>query len=215
MKTISLSSAHFSVRFPVGGASVRTTLVGILLLGGLTLLTPFSAAHAQGDKTKPIKPTDPGSKPADPGTKAADPGTKPTDPASPDGAVKTGEKVPPSKEAVPADTAKKEVKKPVWTNDLTSVTIPDKRAIGKIRGEDFVLDYAELQGGVLSLRQGTQFFPDREFKLFLFSGNSRLDGQSLTITDDEVPGVPSPPHIYLSVEADPKALPNAKTYTGG
>src|SRR5438067_348726 len=53
---------------------------------------------------------------------------------------------------------------PVWMADLSKVTVPQKPAIGKLHGETFTLDRAELQGGTLSLRQGREFFADLEFK---------------------------------------------------
>src|SRR5438045_2687720 len=59
--------------------------------------------------------------------------------------------------------------KPSWTADLSKVTIPQKTAVGSLHGESFTVERAELQNGVLSLRQGREFFADLEFKLFLFT----------------------------------------------
>jgi hypothetical protein len=105
--------------------------------------------------------------------------------------------------------------KPVWTADLSKVTIPTKTAVGSLHGEPFTVERAELQNGVLSLRQGREFFADLEFKLFLFTPqNMRLDGQSLEILDEENPSVKTVPHIHMSWKPDAKSLPKTKTWTG-
>ena len=57
---------------------------------------------------------------------------------------------------------------PVWTSDISKAVIPQKPASGRLHGEPFTIERAELQGGTLSLRQGHEFFADLEFKLFLF-----------------------------------------------
>lgn len=104
---------------------------------------------------------------------------------------------------------------PVWMADLSKATIPQKPAAGRLHGETFTIDRAELQGGTLSLRQGTQFFPDLEFKLFLFVNSyTSLENQFLDILDEENPPVKMVPHIYMSWKPDSKSLPKSKSWTG-
>ena len=104
---------------------------------------------------------------------------------------------------------------PIWMADLSKATIPRKPASGKLHGEPFTLERAELQQGILSLRQGREFFPDLEFKLFLFVDSyTRLEGQYLDILDEENPPVKSVPHVYMSWKPDSKSLPKTKTWTG-
>ena len=78
---------------------------------------------------------------------------------------------------------------PFWMADISRAEIPKKPASGKLHGEAFTLERAELQGGVLSLRQGQEFFADLEFKLFLFvDGPGRLENQGVDLISN--PSVP-------------------------
>jgi tetratricopeptide (TPR) repeat protein len=55
-----------------------------------------------------------------------------------------------------------------WTMELKQAEIPDDMAAGRICGNDFTVEKAKVENGILSLRQGQDFFPDREFMIFLF-----------------------------------------------
>lgn len=102
-----------------------------------------------------------------------------------------------------------------WLADISKAAIPRKPAIGRLHGEPFRIEGAVLQGGVLSLRQGSDFFADLEFKLFLFvDGPGRLENQGLDILDEENPPTKTVPHVYMSWKPDPKSLPKTKTWTG-
>ena len=104
---------------------------------------------------------------------------------------------------------------PVWMADLSKANIPQKPATGRLHGEPFTIERAELQQGTLSLRQGSAFFADLEFKLFLFVDSyTRLEGQFLDILDEENPPVKTVPHVYMSWKPDPKSLPKSKSWTG-
>ena len=125
------------------------------------------------------------------------------------GAAKTAK----SDKAEAKDAAKDAA--PAWLADISKATVPQKPASGRLHGEPFTLERAELQGGVLSLRQGHEFFADLEFKLFLFVDSyTRLEGQYLDILDEENPPVKSVPHVYMSWKPDPKSLPKSKSWTG-
>ena len=115
----------------------------------------------------------------------------------------------------PGDKSAAKSDAPVWTADISKVVAPKKPAIGKLHGEVFSLERAEIQNGVLVLRQGKDFFPDLEFKLFLFvDSTSKLEGRSLEIVDEENPPVKNIPHVYISWKPDAKGLPKTKTWTG-
>lgn len=104
---------------------------------------------------------------------------------------------------------------PTWMADISRAEIPKKPASGKLHGETFTLERAELQGGVLSLRQGQEFFADLEFKLFLFvDGPGQLENQGLEIIDEENPPTKTVPHVYVSWKPDAKSLPKTKSWTG-
>jgi hypothetical protein len=92
--------------------------------------------------------------------------------------------------------AKTDVRKPAWTLDLAQMKIPDAKASGKIRDVDFVLDKAELENGVLTLRQGKDFFPDAAVKVWLFlKDEETVEGKSFRITPNKGFGGP---HLELN-----------------
>ena len=103
-----------------------------------------------------------------------------------------------------------------WVEQLTDVTPPKTRAAGKIHGATFTMTRAEIQQGVLSLRQGTGFFPDMEWTLFLFAQKvTDLEGHFLNIETEDIEGVKNQPHVYMSWKESGKDLPKTKTWTGG
>ncbi|MEK7466761.1 MAG: hypothetical protein AAB074_05030 [Planctomycetota bacterium] len=57
---------------------------------------------------------------------------------------------------------------PGWRSSLDGVAIPDIPASGKIHGEPFAVEVAEIENGILHLKQGKEFFADKEFTVFLF-----------------------------------------------
>jgi hypothetical protein len=113
------------------------------------------------------------------------------------------------------ESAAKKDDAPTWLADISKAKVPQKPAVGKIHGEPFAIDRAELQGGVLSLRQGTEFFADLEFKLFLFIDSyTKLENQFLDIFDEENPPTKTVPHVYIGWKPDSKSLPKTKSWTG-
>ncbi len=114
----------------------------------------------------------------------------------------------------PASAVTKE-SKAGWIEELTDVEFPKTKASGKLHGEIFTMDRAEIQQGTLSLRQGTGFFADKEWKVFLFANDiSRLEGHFLTIESEDTEPVKNMPHVYMSWKENSKDLPKTKTWTG-
>jgi len=113
------------------------------------------------------------------------------------------------------ESAAKKDDAPVWLADISKAKVPQKPAVGRIHGEPFTIERAELQGGTLSLRQGHEFFADLEFKLFLFVDSyTKLENQFLDIFDEENPPTKTVPHVYISWKPDAKSLPKTKSWTG-
>ncbi len=112
----------------------------------------------------------------------------------------------------PADTKKEAT----WLEELTDVAIPKTKATGKIHGNAFTIQRAEIQQGTLTMRQGSGFFADLEWKLFLFAPEiSRLEGHFLNIDTEDTEAVKNMPHVYMSWKEGGKDLPKTKTWTGG
>ena len=55
-----------------------------------------------------------------------------------------------------------------WKKDLKNVKIPGTPARGKIHGEAFVSKSVILENGILTIRDGDEFFPDHAVLVFLF-----------------------------------------------
>ena len=95
----------------------------------------------------------------------------------------------------PAPAAKPAASKPVWTKDLARMRIPEGTVSGKIHGEEFVLGAAELQDGILTLRQGEDFFPDLALTIFLFlKEGETVEGKKFKITPKTGFGSP---HVHV------------------
>ena len=95
----------------------------------------------------------------------------------------------------PAPTAKPAASKPVWMMDLARMRIPEGTVSGKIHGEEFVLDAAEFQNGILTLRQGKDTFPDLALTIFLFlKEGETVEGKKFTTTPKTGSGKP---HVHV------------------
>jgi hypothetical protein len=69
----------------------------------------------------------------------------------------------------------------VWRQDVTRLSIPSVPAQGKIHGQSFTVDRAEIVNGVLSLKQGKDLFGDRRFSVHLsLKPGEKPDGRLFT-----------------------------------
>src|SRR3989442_1719512 len=101
-----------------------------------------------------------------------------------------------------------------WRDRLNGVRIPNSPAGGRIRGEAFKVERAELQGTHLRLRQGKGFFSDREI-LVLFNGKqSDLSGKDFTVNEDMGFGS-DVPNVHMSWMPKGARLPKTKMYMEG
>ncbi len=101
----------------------------------------------------------------------------------------------------------------MWRADLEGVNIPASPAAGMIHGEPFRVQDAMLENGILTLRQGQNFFADREIKIFTFkSMEEEPYGTVFRATTKHKYGVP---HVHLSRMEKGKNLPKIKIYSGG
>jgi hypothetical protein len=100
----------------------------------------------------------------------------------------------------------------VWRSDLSKAKVPGEPAAGKIHGERFVVEKAELQGTILTLRQGQEFFADREFKIFLFSAGQKPEGKTWNVRTDT--GFDSP-HVHMSYRVEKEGVPKSEVFSRG
>jgi len=99
---------------------------------------------------------------------------------------------------------------PGWRMDLKHLHIPEIIASGKIHGEDFTVENAKIKMGVLTLRQGEDFFADREVMIFLFLGkDEKPDGKTFQVSKESNVGVP---HIHMKWKEKNKDVPETETF---
>ena len=93
--------------------------------------------------------------------------------------------------AVAADKGAKKPKTPAWTDDPDKMEVPDAKASGKIHGKPFTVQEARLENGVLTLRRGTDLFPDLAVDVMLWiKQDEKPEGKKVTVTPDQTAGVP-------------------------
>src|SRR5688572_16720175 len=102
----------------------------------------------------------------------------------------------------------------VWRQDVARLSIPAVPARGKIRGQSFTVDRAEMLNGTLSLQQGKDLFGDRGFSVHLsLKPGEKPDGRVFTA------GRPSgfdAPRVFMEWRVKKDPLPETlivKSYT--
>ena len=94
--------------------------------------------------------------------------------------------------------------------DLKDLHIPEIIASGKIHGEDFTVENAKINAGILTLRQGEDFFADREVMIFLFLGkDEKPGGKTFHISKESNVSVP---HIHMKWKEKNKNVPKTQIF---
>ena len=98
-----------------------------------------------------------------------------------------------------------------WDLDLTNVKIPGTTASGKIHGVRFIVEKAKVENGILTIRQGKDFFPDYAVLIFLFlKKGEKLEGRTFNISKDKQFGIP---HIHMKYKQEGKKFPKTEIFT--
>ncbi len=108
---------------------------------------------------------------------------------------------------VPPDTAADDAG---WTLDLADAVIPDALASGRLHGAAFKLERVEAMGPMLRLRQGSGFFPDREFEIFLpdaGGGLAKMSNQTVLVGPEDRIGFK--PHVTKRWMEPGRGLPES------
>lgn len=100
-----------------------------------------------------------------------------------------------------------------WRASLEGASIPDQPAAGVVGGQPFKVDSATLEGGTLELKEGTDFFADREFKVFIFGLDKGVlpENRSWTEKADESYGHP---HVHVGHKESADGVPHYDTFMG-
>ncbi len=100
-----------------------------------------------------------------------------------------------------------------WKADLTGVRAPDKPATGKVAGKAFTLQSATFSNGILTLRQGKDFFADRQFMIFLLpKPGEEFEDRLIEVAAS---GGFGSPHIHMSYRAGPDTMPKTEMFMQG
>lgn len=98
----------------------------------------------------------------------------------------------------------------VWKQNLVNARMPETIARGMIHGEPFVYESAKLENGVLTIRDGKDFFPDHAVKIFLFLKEGETpEGKSYNIT--KTSGFGSP-HIHMEWKTQDSSIPKTEMF---
>ena len=97
-----------------------------------------------------------------------------------------------------------------WKEDLTNVKIPESTLKGMIHGKEFTADKATLENGILTIRDGKDFFPDHAVMIFLFlKKGETVEGKSFDVKRIMGFGVP---HIHIKWMPDAGNIPNTDMF---
>jgi hypothetical protein len=100
-----------------------------------------------------------------------------------------------------------------WTMDLGKMKVPEQKAAGRVHGEAFHPDRAVLHNGILTLRQGKDFFPDRDVSVFLhLKDGEAVAGKSYKIV---AAGKEVRPHVHLTWKPSGEKLPRGECFAEG
>ena len=100
--------------------------------------------------------------------------------------------------------------KPVWTMSLSRMKANEAQVSGSIHGQGFTPDKAELDNGILTLREGKDFFPDRSVKVFLFlAEDETVVGKTYRIAAQQGFGVP---HVRIQWKKEGSTFGESETF---
>ncbi len=101
--------------------------------------------------------------------------------------------------------------RPEWKADVSDVAIPDVPAQGQVHGVDFEVEEATISGGVLTLRQGEDFFADQELMIFLFleEDESPAGKEYLAQPGEQQFGNP---HIHMRYRVEGESMPETEMF---
>ncbi len=101
-----------------------------------------------------------------------------------------------------------------WRASLEGAVIPDQPAAGQVRGQAFTLESAVLENGILHLKQGKEFFADREFVVFLFTKEKGAIPENRTWSFKAEKAYDRP-HIHIGFKKPGESMPDHDMFMSG
>ncbi|HEX4645748.1 MAG TPA: DUF4190 domain-containing protein [Verrucomicrobiae bacterium] len=103
---------------------------------------------------------------------------------------------------------------PLWMLDLSRAQFPDHPAAGKVHGLDFKVESAKMENGILTIRQGKDFFAEREMIIFLFlKPGESIQGKSYQINQKDASGAPTSAQIHINWMEPGERSPKPATFS--
>jgi tetratricopeptide (TPR) repeat protein len=100
----------------------------------------------------------------------------------------------------------------IWRKDLNNVKIPDVPVKGMINGKVFMAESSKFENGILTIRDGKDFLPDRAVTIFLFLKGESPDGKSYNIAST---GGFGSPHIHMRWKPKNSKTPKSTVFMKG
>ncbi len=95
-----------------------------------------------------------------------------------------------------------------WRRDLSGVEIPSRPAAGRIHGDPVTIEKAVLENGILTLRDGKDFFPDHALVIFFFlKKGEALENRIFEYSAESGFGRP---HIHMKWKPEGKDIPETE-----
>lgn len=99
----------------------------------------------------------------------------------------------------------------VWRESLEGVSTPEHPVRGRIHGQPFLYETGQIEDGILALRQGKQFFADRQLQVFLFTKKGEIPaGRSFVVTKEA--GIGTVPHVHLAWKEEGQDFPQHASF---
>jgi hypothetical protein len=99
-----------------------------------------------------------------------------------------------------------------WCGPAATMAFPQKPATGRLKGQPFVVEGADLSNGILTLRQGRDFFADRQVVIFIFHLDGKLDGQQIAVRDGEPVAGKGTCHVHMGYKVPGKDVPATQIF---
>ncbi|GMQ91067.1 MAG: hypothetical protein BMS9Abin11_0372 [Gammaproteobacteria bacterium] len=92
------------------------------------------------------------------------------------------------------------------------IDIPNKPLHGKLSDQKFTMQQATIENGILTLRQGKDFFPDRSVTIFLFTEKWEIPfNKTYTVKSGGV-SIGTIPHVHLKYKVKGKNIPGTEIF---
>jgi hypothetical protein len=99
----------------------------------------------------------------------------------------------------------------LWRAEVVGAAIPKTPVSGRVHGRPFTFEAANLENGILSLRQGREFFAEQEWVVFLFL--KKGESPANRVFEVKRKAGSSAAHVHLKWREEGSELPKSMIFT--